>query len=220
MASGAAGALGGAGDLISGLFGGIGQLAEADAYKQAAKYAHQNAIISQEAGDIKLEQTKRQIFKTIGSQKAGYAGVGLTPGGSAQEVLRSSVSQGALEKAIVNEQTQINVVGYLSQEAQFKGMAAAAKAAAGGDFLGAIIGAAEIGIALSDRRLKRDVEQIGSHGKLGIYRFRFINDDELHTGVMADEIAIHAPHALGPLVEGYATVDYGKLGLTHLLSEG
>jgi len=217
----AAGAIGGAaGDLFAGIFGFAGGMAEADAYKQAAKYALQNAVISQEAGDIKLAQTGRAIYKTIGAQEAGYAGAGLTGGGSAQEVLRSSVSQGALEKAIVNEQTQINVIGYKSQAAQFSGMAAAAKAAAQGDLIGGIISAATtVAMFASDRRLKTDVERIGSHGKLGLYRFRFINDSEQHVGVMADEVATHAPYALGPTIDGYATVDYGKLGLAHLLSE-
>lgn len=220
--AGAVAGLGAAGDLIGGLFGFIGGEAEADAYKKAAKFSHQNAIISQEAGDIKLEQTGRAIFKTIGAQKAGYAGAGLTGGGSAQEVLRSSVSQGSLEKAIVNEQTQINVIGYLSQEAQFKGMAAAADAAAKGGLLSGILSAAATiaPFVLSDRRIKTDIEQIGSHGPLGIYRFRFINDDEQHVGVMTDEVAIHAPHALGPIVDGYATVDYRALGLSHLLEMG
>ena len=136
--AGVAAGLGAAGDLFQGIFGAVGDLAEAKAYKQAAAFSHQNAIISREAGDIKLEQTGRQIFRTIGQQEAGYASAGLTGGGSAQEVLRSSVSQGALEKAIVNEQAQININGYLSQEAQFKGMASASKAAAGGSFLGGL----------------------------------------------------------------------------------
>ncbi len=55
-------------------------------------------------------------------------------------MLRNSISQGALEKAIVNEQTQINVTGYEEQQAQFKGKSQAAQAAgvaaaaeAGGD---------------------------------------------------------------------------------------
>lgn len=207
----AAGAIGGIGDL----FTGIGDLAEAKAYKKAAKYAHQNAIISQEAGDIKLAQTSRAIFKTIGAQGAGYASAGLTGGGSAQEVLRNSVSQGALEKAIVNEQTQINVIGYLSQEAQFKGMAAAAKAAGIGSL---ITGVATIGLAVaSDRQLKTDIVQVGTYGKIGIYSFRYLNDDEPQVGVMADEVAVHYPDALGPVIEGYATVDYAKLGLTALV---
>lgn len=216
---GAIAGIGAAGDLISGLFGFAGDMAEAKAYKQAAKYAHQNAIISQEAGDIKLEQEGRKIFQTLGAQQAGYGAAGLTSGGSAQAVIRDSVSQGALQKAIVNEQTQINVIGYLSQEAQFKGMAAAAKAAGEGSLIGGIFNAA-VAVApfvLSDRRLKTNIERVGSHGVLGVYRFRFIGDDEQHVGVMADEVAVHAPHALGPIVQGYATVDYGKLGLSHLL---
>ncbi len=143
MASaGAVAGIGAVGDLFQGIFGAAGDLAEAKAYKTAAKFSLQNAVISQEAGDIRLEQTNRAIYKTIGSQKAGYAGAGLTGGGSAQGVLRSSVSQGALEKAIVNEQTQINVLGYESQAAQFQGMAAAAKDAAGGSFLGGLFKAA------------------------------------------------------------------------------
>jgi hypothetical protein len=213
------GIAGGLGDLFQGIAGGIGDLSEAKAYKKAQKYSLQNAVISQEAGDIKLEQTNRAIYRTIGAQKAGYAAAGLTGGGSAQEVLRSSVSQGALEKAIVNEQTQINVIGYQSQAAQFAGMAAAAKAAGAGSIIGGIFSAAaEIlpVVLASDRRLKRDIEQIDWHGKLGIYRFRFIGDDTLRVGVMADEVAVHAPYALGPLIEGYSTVDYGKLGLAHL----
>lgn len=125
--------------LIGGLFGGLadfaeagGDIAEANAYSKAENYALQNSVISQEAGDIKMEQTKRQVYKTVGQQQAGYAGAGLTSSGSAQSVLRNSVSQGSLEKAIVNEQTAINVTGYEEQAAQFKGMKTAADAAAAG----------------------------------------------------------------------------------------
>lgn len=126
--------------LISSLFGAAGDfasaaghVAEGAAYKKAQHYAEQNAVISQEAGDIKLEQTSRQIFRVLGSQQANYAGAGLTSGGSAQAVIRNSVSQGSLEKAIVNEQTAINVTGYKSQAAQFSGMSFAANAAAVAD---------------------------------------------------------------------------------------
>lgn len=123
--------------LISGLFGAAGDfaqaagdIAEANAYSKAEKYANQNAVISQEAGDIKEEQASRQIFKVLGAQQAEYGGAGLTGGGSAQYVVRDSVAQGALEKAIINEQTQINVTGYKEQAAQFEGMKSAADAAA------------------------------------------------------------------------------------------
>lgn len=137
--------------LFSGLFGAAGDFAaaaghhlEANSYRTARNYANQNATIAREAGDIRLEQTGRQIYRTLGAQSASYAGAGLSGGGSADSVLRSSVSQGALEKAIVNEQTQINVTGYKAQAAQFSGMASAADAAAVGSVaagIGGIFGA-------------------------------------------------------------------------------
>jgi hypothetical protein len=33
---------------------------------------------------------------------------------------------------------------------------------------------------------------------------------------MADEVAEHVPEALGPVIGGYLTVDYDRLGLGHL----
>ncbi len=218
---------------IGDLFGGIGSIisaggdkAEARAYAKASEYALQNATIAQEAGEIRLEQAGRNIYKTLGAQGAGYASAGLTDSGSAQYVLRDSIHQGALEKAIVNEQTQINVTGYKAQSASFLGMQQAADAAAsakkaGG--IGSIIGGAIgiLGSIFSDRRMKTDIEYVDSHEGVGIYRFRYIGEQRMRLGVMADEVAVHAPHALGPVVGGYATVDYDALGLGHLpLMEG
>jgi hypothetical protein len=143
LSAGGAGAIaGGLGDLFGGIFSGIGNFDEAKAYKTAAKYAQQNAVISEEAGAIKEEQASRAIFKTLGAQKSEYAGSGLTGGGSAQYVLRDSISQGSLEKAIINEQTQINVNGYEAQAAEFQAMSKAAKAAGTGDIIGGVLQAA------------------------------------------------------------------------------
>lgn len=210
-----AGGVGAAGDLFGGIAAGLGDFAEASAYKKAEKYALENAAISQEAGDIKLEQTGRQIYKTIGAQTAGYASAGLTGGGSAQSVLRDSISQGSLEKSLVREQTQINVNGYDQEAAQFASMASAAKMGGIGSIIGGVASAALI---FSDDSAKTDIERVGSHGKLGIYRFRFHGENTVRTGVLASEVAEHAPHALGPVIGGYVTVDYAKLGLAHLVS--
>jgi hypothetical protein len=117
-----------------------GDFAEGSAYGQAAKYADINAGIAKEEGAIKLAQTQRDIFKVLGQQQAGYAGAGFASGGSAMDVQRSSVQQGALQKAIVGEQTQINVTGYEEQAAQFKGLEAASNAAGTGNILGGIFG--------------------------------------------------------------------------------
>lgn len=64
----------------------------------------------------------------------------------------------------------------------------------------------------SDRRLKTDIELLGS-GKdgLGIYQFRYIWSPVKTIGVMADEVAKLRPWALGPKIAGFATVNYGAL---------
>lgn len=72
--------------------------------------------------------------------------------------------------------------------------------------LGSIGGAA---IMASDPSLKSNVELIGVRDDgLGVYRYIIFGREEI--GVMADEVAIHRPDALGPFV-GYTTVNYGVL---------
>ena len=71
-------------------------------------------------------------------------------------------------------------------------------------------------LALSDRRVKTDIEKVGviADVGLGIYNFRYIDepDGPIYTGVMADEVAELLPEALGPVTEeGYQMVDYGKI---------
>ena len=215
MAITAAQGLGAAGDLFGGIASGIGSFAEAKGYKKAAKYAAQNAILAREAGDIKLAQTERQIFKVIGAQKAGYAAAGLTGGGSAQAILRDSLSQGALEKAIVNQQAQIDVNSYLSQSEQFKAMAKASKAAGIGSIIGGVLSAGAM--LFSDDRLKTNKIMVGNINGFNIYDYDIFGQRQ--RGVLVSEIAVRAPYALGPKVEGYQTVDYGLLGLSYLLTE-
>jgi hypothetical protein len=78
--------------------------------------------------------------------------------------------------------------------------------------LGYIAQAAGAAAAASDRRLKDDIELIEREPDgLGIYSYRYKGEDEVRVGVMADEVAELRPHALGPVIEGYATVKYGEL---------
>ena len=66
---------------------------------------------------------------------------------------------------------------------------------------------------ISDRRLKTDIHQIGeaSNG-LPLYVFRYINDPSTqHVGVMAQDVAQTQPDALGPVIGGYMTVNYGEV---------
>jgi hypothetical protein len=70
---------------------------------------------------------------------------------------------------------------------------------------------AQIASLFSDRRLKRAIRKIGAFADgLGIYSWRYVWGEEA-TGVMADEVADLRPWALGPEIDGFATVNYGAL---------
>lgn len=74
------------------------------------------------------------------------------------------------------------------------------------------VGAAGSAIAMSDRRLKENIEKVGELADgLGVYRWNYIWGPERFEGVMADEVAELRPWALGPIIGGYASVDYGVI---------
>ena len=70
-------------------------------------------------------------------------------------------------------------------------------------------------IMASERRVKRDIELLGREpDSLGVYRFNYIWDEPGETpryGVMADEVEQLRPWALGPVMNGIQTVNYGAL---------
>lgn len=78
--------------------------------------------------------------------------------------------------------------------------------------IGQTIGAAASIAAASDPALKKDVVKIGEYEDgLGLYEFKYLWDEKVTTGVMADEVAELRPWALGPEVAGFKTVVYGRL---------
>lgn len=73
--------------------------------------------------------------------------------------------------------------------------------------LGSIGGAA---ITKSDRRLKENIEQIGSTPSgLGLYFFNYIGKSAKEIGFMADEVEKIFPEAVSHDENGFAMVDYG-----------
>lgn len=87
-----------------------------------------------------------------------------------------------------------------------------------GGFLGSVAG----GMAASDRRLKKDIKFIRTlPSGLNLYSYNYVDVDSPkikkymtrnHIGVMADEVKSLMPEALGPVIDGYMTVDYSKIG--------
>ena len=68
----------------------------------------------------------------------------------------------------------------------------------------------------SDVRLKRDIEHLATRPDgLPIYAFKYLWDDEVHVGVMAQDLLrneLWRPAVLTK-ANGYFAVDYGRLGL-------
>ena len=83
------------------------------------------------------------------------------------------------------------------------------------EMLASAAGNAASAFAASERRVKRDIVQIGTlPDGLGVYNFRYLwdgDDESLRTGVMVDEVEKLRPWALGPVVDGIQTVDYSRL---------
>lgn len=81
-----------------------------------------------------------------------------------------------------------------------------------GGLLNQVVGSAlqAAPVLFSDRRLKSNIVKIGKLGNgLGVYEYDIFGRRE--RGVMADEVARVVPEALGPIINGYATVNYGEL---------
>jgi hypothetical protein len=80
-----------------------------------------------------------------------------------------------------------------------------------GGFLSGLASLGSAAILASDRRLKTNINLIGQRPDgLNLYSYDYIWGQPA-VGVMADEVAVLRPEALGPVVGGYATVNYGAL---------
>ena len=75
------------------------------------------------------------------------------------------------------------------------------------------LAAAPYFFAFSDRRLKREVENIGMHpAGVPLYRFKYLNDETPRIGVMADEVEKVLPAAVTTDSRGFKLVNYEMLG--------
>lgn len=90
-----------------------------------------------------------------------------------------------------------------------------------GSMLGGIgglaAGAAKIApLFMSDRRLKQDIVQVGTHEPTGLplYHFAYrLKPDQRYEGVMADEVRAVMPGAVHTGPDGFDRVDYAQLGI-------
>lgn len=116
---------------------------------------------------------------------------------------------------VLNSQTSyangLNSV-YSSQSANYESPFSQIMGGAGS----ALGGAAAMKTAFSDRRLKRNIVRVGHDERTGLnlYEFSYVDAPDFRfRGVMADEVEFYFPEAVTHNEQGFASVDYAKLGI-------
>lgn len=144
-----------------------------------------------------------------GYQDKGVANAAALSGandGNIQALLQYLTGQAAIPQS--GAQSYASSIGQLLGNSQTQ----TSTPSAGSSIMSGLGTAASIASLFSDRRLKTEIEKVGEYADgLGKYVWRYIWGGPKHEGVMADEIATLRPWALGPVIAGYATVDYSRL---------
>lgn len=156
---------------------------------------------------------RNQPINEIGAlQSQGQVTMPQFQGYNAPTIAGSTVGQNTYNSAaLANQNYAQQVAAQSAANAGLYGLGAAG-------IMGALspaptkgLGGTVIGSMLSDRRLKRDVIDIGIRlpNGLKIYSYRYLGPDEQsHVGVMADEARLVMPDAVERGADGYDRVDY------------
>lgn len=166
------------GGAVSSLFGAQAASASASSYEQAAGIANQNAALVAQQTAIKETQASRQVYKTGSTQTAQIAGAGFATSGSALDIMRSSASEGALNKALIAQTGAISENSYAEQAGAFQGQADAAKSSSTAQTVGGIL-----------------------QGAGGLYKL-YNGASKLFNGTTADTVASVGGDWAGSIVEG------------------
>lgn len=174
-----------------------GDTTEFDAYRAGTGY------------DFEKDRGESGIMTLLGSKGMRNSGAALKSLVQFNDGLqRSSINQ-YVEKLLgltgigFNAGNQLTQAGNTSQS-QSTGKSSSFESDGIGKFIGSIIA--------SDRRLKEDIKKVGQlDNGLNVYTYKYLNGKTTYVGVMADEVAEVMPEALGPTMNGFMTVDYGKV---------
>lgn len=107
-----------------------GNRLEAENYDRAAAFSEKSALYEKMATDVKLTQLDRDIYRSLGGTAADVAGSGFAASGSALDILADSAQQGALTRAVTQEQGLINEEGYREQAKSYRTMAESSRISA------------------------------------------------------------------------------------------
>jgi hypothetical protein len=204
---------------ITDLFGGAGDLFQAQGDQTAANLLNQAAQVGQQeetlegvSGKIQQQAEARQIYMAGGQNVAAAAGGNLATAGSALNLLRNTRQQGALQQqltgvqtGIQQEGTQMQVLGVEAEAAQAEAAAQAATMGGIGGILGGLFqGAMSL---FSDRRLKRSITFVGFVKGIPFYLYKWKWGFAWRFGPIAQEIQILYPEHVRRHWTGFLMVD-------------
>lgn len=130
----------------------LGLQTEATDYTDAAALAKQNEQFTADSTAIQESQQTRQITQAMGRTAANVAGAGFANSGSALDIMASNAQQGALSKAVLQQQGLMTEAGQAEEATAYTNMATAAQETEGmeknastlaetGDAIGAVFSA-------------------------------------------------------------------------------
>jgi hypothetical protein len=148
-----------------------------------------------------------------GLRKSGATGMALEKFGQDLASTKTAEYMGMMNNmAQTGANAASGVMGAGNQMAQGVGQTRMQNANNMADAWGSVFNLAQSAAGMSDIRLKRAIEKVGEFADgLGLYIYQYITGGPVQWGVMAHEVAALRPEALGPVVDGYGSVLYGRL---------
>lgn len=111
------------------LLKGEGARLEGENYGRAGELALLNKTFAETSTQIQLAQSDRAVTMALGGIRATVGGSGLRESGSALDILSASAGQGALERAVLEQQGLITSAGYQEEADVYANMVEASKVA-------------------------------------------------------------------------------------------
>jgi hypothetical protein len=146
---------------------------------------------------------------------AGNSAVGnaMAPG----QALASGMNQSASTTMSGRQMALGGLTGIMNAQASYaNGVNSAMSSGAGGTDLGSLVGAGVKLYSMSDPRSKENIVLVGKDESSGLnlYEFNYIGDaNHRYRGVMADEVERYMPDAVAYDDLGFASVNYGMIGI-------
>ncbi len=150
-----------------------------------------------------LQQEIEQQFGRLG----GFAGAGL----GITENLYGRGQAAATGQAASGMTSASNIANLLANQGQAIAGGQVAGGNVGRQTFSEILGAATVASKFSDRRLKKNIKQIGTRADgLNVYEFNYIWGGKRQVGLMAQEVQSIYPSAVSES-NGFLMVDYSKV---------